>query len=52
MFVVEQACGRLILSEKYLNVVPIREIYDRWINQYASPSVELLSKLKHDLEVN
>src|SRR5687767_4855363 len=34
----------------YLNVVPIREIYDRWINQYASPSVELLSKLKHDLE--
>lgn len=34
----------------YLNVVPIREIYDRWINQYASPSVELLTKLKHDLE--
>ena len=34
----------------YLNVVPIREIYDRWINQYASPSVELLKKLKDDLE--
>lgn len=34
----------------YLNVVPIREIYDRWINRYASPSVELLTKLKHDLE--
>src|SRR5688572_13167179 len=34
----------------YLNVVPIREIYDRWINQYASPSVELLTKLKNDLE--
>ncbi len=34
----------------YLNVVPIREIYDRWINQYASPSVELLTKLNHDLE--
>jgi DNA-binding transcriptional ArsR family regulator len=34
----------------YLNSVPIREIYDRWINQYASPSVELLSKLKRDLE--
>ncbi|HEX6126364.1 MAG TPA: helix-turn-helix transcriptional regulator [Pyrinomonadaceae bacterium] len=34
----------------YLNVVPIREIYDRWINQYASPSVELLTRLKHDLE--
>ena len=34
----------------YLNAVPIREIYDRWINQYASPNVELLTKLKHDLE--
>ena len=34
----------------YLNSVPIREIYDRWINKYASPSVELLSKLKKDLE--
>lgn len=34
----------------YLNVVPIREIYDRWINQYASPNVELLTRLKHDLE--
>ena len=34
----------------YLNVFPIREIYDRWINQYASPSVELLTKLKNDLE--
>ena len=22
----------------YINAVPIREIYDRWINQYASPS--------------
>ena len=33
-----------------LNAVPIREIYDRWINKYASPSVELLTKLKRDLE--
>src|SRR5439155_8938448 len=23
----------------YLDVVPIREIYDRWISEYASPSV-------------
>lgn len=36
----------------YLNAVPIREIYDRWINKYASPNVELLSKLKKDLEKN
>src|SRR5215475_14322315 len=34
----------------YLDAVPIREIYDRWINQYASVSVEMLSKLKKDLE--
>lgn len=34
----------------YLNSVPIREIYDRWINRYASPNVELLTKLKNDLE--
>lgn len=34
----------------YLNAVPIRDIYDRWISQYASPSVELLTRLKRDLE--
>jgi DNA-binding transcriptional ArsR family regulator len=34
----------------YLDVVPIRNIYDRWINQYASPSVELLKKLKENLD--
>ncbi|HEV7700077.1 MAG TPA: helix-turn-helix domain-containing protein [Pyrinomonadaceae bacterium] len=34
----------------YLDVVPIREIYGRWINQYAGPSVELLANLKRDLE--
>src|SRR4029077_7392012 len=34
----------------YLDVVPIREIYERWINRYASPSAELLTRLKHDLD--
>ncbi|HEY2846508.1 MAG TPA: metalloregulator ArsR/SmtB family transcription factor [Pyrinomonadaceae bacterium] len=34
----------------YLDVVPIRNIYDRWISQYATPSVQLLSKLKQDLD--
>ena len=33
----------------YLNVVPVQEIYDRWISQYARPSVELLAALKHGL---
>ena len=51
-----ETAGLLIIKKNgrfrwnYLNVVPIREIYDRWINQYASPSVELLTKLKHDLD--
>jgi hypothetical protein len=31
-------------------VVPVQEIYDRWISQYARPSVELLTRLKQDLE--
>ena len=34
----------------YLNVVPVQEIYDRWISRYARPSVELLTRLKRDLE--
>jgi DNA-binding transcriptional ArsR family regulator len=33
----------------YLNVVPVQEIYDRWISRYAWPSVELLTRLKQDL---
>jgi DNA-binding transcriptional ArsR family regulator len=33
----------------HLNVVPVQEIYDRWISQYARPSVELLTRLKRDL---
>src|SRR5262249_8566232 len=33
----------------YLDAVPIREIYSRWINQFASPSVEVLTKLTRHL---
>ncbi|MGB7067934.1 MAG: helix-turn-helix domain-containing protein [Pyrinomonadaceae bacterium] len=53
--VLEKA-GLIIVQRKgrerwnYLNVVPIREIYERWINQYASPAVELLTRLKTDVE--
>lgn len=36
----------------YLNSVPIREIYDRWINKYASPNLERLTRLKNDLEAD
>jgi DNA-binding transcriptional ArsR family regulator len=34
----------------YLNVAPLQGIYDRWISRYAQPSVELLARLKRDLE--
>lgn len=34
----------------YLNAAPIRNIYDRWISPYADHSVELLARLKRDLE--
>jgi hypothetical protein len=30
--------------------LPIKEVYDRWIGEYTSKSVQLLSKLKRDLE--
>ena len=34
----------------YLNSVPIREIYERWINKFASPNLERLTRLKDELE--
>lgn len=40
--------GRYRLN--YLDIAPIRGIYERWINRYASPSAELLTRLKHDME--
>jgi DNA-binding transcriptional ArsR family regulator len=33
-----------------LNVMPIKEIHDRWIGAYASCAVSLLARLKRDLE--
>jgi DNA-binding transcriptional ArsR family regulator len=34
----------------YLNVAPFKDIYDRWICGYADEAVELLARLKRDLE--
>jgi DNA-binding transcriptional ArsR family regulator len=34
----------------YLNVLPIKEIHDRWIGGYASRAVDLLARLRRDLE--
>jgi DNA-binding transcriptional ArsR family regulator len=49
--------ARLIISRKegrsrwnYLDVSPIQRIHARWIEAYATPSANLLSKLQQDLE--
>lgn len=34
----------------YLNPLPIKEVHDRWISRYAAGAVDLLAKLKADLE--
>ena len=34
----------------YLNVVPIQEIYNRWISRYASSSAERLARMKREME--
>ena len=34
----------------YLNVLPIKELHDRWIGPYAASAVMLLARLKRDLE--
>jgi len=38
------------LRWNYLNAVPIKQIYDRWIGQYASQAVELLGRMKSEIE--
>lgn len=34
----------------YLNAGPVKAISDRWISPYAAEAVDLLSRLKRDLE--
>jgi len=36
----------------YLNPLPIKEIYDRWISRYATHAIDILARMKHDLEQN
>lgn len=35
---------------KHLNALPIKKIYDRWIGDCAENAVNLLTRLKTDLE--
>ncbi len=34
----------------YLHPIPIKELYDRWMCNYAKGAVDLLSKMKMDIE--
>jgi DNA-binding transcriptional ArsR family regulator len=34
----------------YINTLPIKEIYDRWISRYATHAIDILARMKHDLE--
>ena len=34
----------------YLNPLPIKDIHDRWIGPYAAQAVNLIGRLKDDLE--
>ncbi len=38
------------LRWNYINPVPIKELHDRWIGSYADTAVELLARMKRDLE--
>ena len=38
------------LRWNHLNVMPIKELHDRWISPYAASAVRLLAQLKSDLE--
>lgn len=34
----------------YLNAIPIKRIHDRWIGAYAAEAVNLLDKMKNEME--
>lgn len=46
--IIVQRKGRLRWN--YLNPLPIKEIFDRWISQYAVGAVTLLARMKKDME--
>jgi DNA-binding transcriptional ArsR family regulator len=34
----------------YINPLPIKDIYDRWISHYATGAVDLLARMKRQME--
>jgi DNA-binding transcriptional ArsR family regulator len=46
--IIVKRAGRLRWN--YINALPIKEIYDRWISPYATDAVILLARMKRELE--
>lgn len=38
------------LRWNYINPLPIKELHERWIGSYAAEAVDLLSRMKRDIE--
>ena len=38
------------LRWNYINPLPIKDIYDRWIGKHAHGAVELLARMKREME--
>ena len=34
----------------YINLFPIRELHDRWISKFSLDAIDILTKLKQDIE--
>lgn len=40
------------LRWNYINPLPIKQLHDRWIESYADQALELLARMKQDIESN
>ena len=38
------------LRWNYINPLPIKELHDRWIGRYADNAVDLLARMKREIE--
>jgi len=38
------------LRWNYINPLPIKELYDRWIGSYADSAIDLLARMKREIE--
>jgi DNA-binding transcriptional ArsR family regulator len=40
------------LRWNYINPLPIKELHDRWIGAYADSAIDLLARMKREIEGN